>query len=142
MIKYISIIFLIALLWSCDKESLEGGESKSLVLKQAVEINVGECASDNGILELCVDSVSSDSRCPSDAICVWEGNAEVNVQFSINGTSHNLVLNTNNSKSFPSDTTINQYHISLTQLKPDPISTTTINQEDYVATLIVKELED
>lgn len=142
MTKYISIIFLMAVvLWSCEKEPLEG-ENKSLVLKQKVELNVGECASGSSDLSICIDSVSSDSRCPSDVVCIWEGNAAVNVSFTMNGTVHHLTLNTNNSDNFPSDTTIKQYHITLTDLTPYPISTTTINQGDYKASLIVDELED
>lgn len=138
MIKTASIIFLMTvLLWSCEKETSES-ENKSLVLKQNFELNVGECVSNDTGLEVCIDSVSSDSRCPLDVECFWEGNASIEVSFTLNGTKHELTLNTNNSTNFPSDTTVQQYHIQLKELTPYPISTTTINQEDYKATLVVE----
>lgn len=142
MMKTVSILILMTiLLWSCEKESSEG-TNKSLVLRQNIELNVGDCVSDDAGLKVCIDSVSDDSRCPSDVVCIWEGNAAVNVSFTINSIKHELSLNTNNSANFPSDTTVQQYHIQLKELTPYPISTSTINQKDYKATLVVEELED
>lgn len=140
MIKYISIIVLLLMFSSCNKET-QNGENKSLVLKQKLELKVNECVSNNTI-SMCVDSVSSDSRCPMDVVCIWQGNAAVSVSFTLNETVHHLTLNTGNTNSYPSDTTIQQFKISLTELAPYPVSTQTIGQNDYRISLMVDEMED
>ena len=140
-IPLILLLVIVTTLGSCEKSNPEQ-QAKSLILKQSLEISPGECISDDNQLEICFDSVSSDSRCAIDVQCVWEGNAAVEVTFSINGENHQLTLNTNGQSRFPADTTINQYHITLSGLAPEPVSTVKINQEDYVATLVIDELED
>jgi hypothetical protein len=140
MRKYLSLFTALILLGSCANDSLNS-ETKSLELKQKLELKVNECVSNNSI-SMCVDSVYNDSRCPMDVICVWQGNAAVAVSFTLNETVHHLTLNTGNTASLPSDTTIQQFKISLNELAPYPISSSTIAQEDYRISLKVEELED
>ncbi|MBN2805103.1 MAG: hypothetical protein JXR22_00450 [Prolixibacteraceae bacterium] len=140
MKKYLTFVAALILLGSCANDSLNS-ETKSLELKQKLELKVNECVSNNS-LSLCVDSVYNDSRCPMDVICVWQGNAAVAISFTLNGSVHQLTLNTGNTPSFPSDTTLQQFKISLNELAPYPISSSTIEQEDYRVSLKVEELED
>lgn len=143
MTKYILMALLASvMIWSCEDKLEENGESKSLVLKQNIEVSVGECVSDDNHLQLCVDSVSADGRCPSDLVCVWEGNATVKVRFKVNSRVHQLLLNTSDSNDSPADTTIDQYHIQLKELTPYPISNSTIDQKDYQALIVVSEMAD
>ena len=140
MIKYISFFVLLLMFSSCAKDSLNG-VNKSLVLKQKLTLKVNECVSDSTI-SMCVDSVNSDSRCPMDVVCIWQGNAAVSVSLTLNETVHHITLNTGNTNALPADTTIQQFKISLTELAPYPVSTQTIIQDDYRISLMVDELKD
>ena len=137
---YLIIGIIGTLLLSCEDDSNEA-KDKSLVIDENIELCAGECATDNN-LSICFDSVSSDSRCASDVICAWEGNAAVEMTFTLNEQDYNLTLNTNRSNRFPADTTIKQFRIKLIDLEPTPVSTSTIAQKDYVATIEVGVLED
>jgi len=76
----------------------------------------------------------TDSRCPSDVTCVWQGQAKILVD--INKSSQNLgnfslILNDKNleAKSF------DHYSIHLIKVDPYPISTKKIQLSDYDVTL-------
>lgn len=140
MKNYLSLFAALLLLGSCANEQFNA-DTKSLELKQKVSLKVGECSSNN-TLSLCVDSVYNDSRCPMDVICIWQGNAAVAVSFSINGNVHHLTLNTANTNTLSADTLIENYRISLDELAPYPISSSTIDQNDYQAKLMVEALEN
>ncbi len=80
-------------------------------------------------------SVPSDSRCPSDVNCFWEGNAEVQLTLSKPGyPTTTVVLNTTLE---PKSASYAGYTVSLQGLAPYPKSTGTIDQSDYVTTLVV-----
>ena len=76
--------------------------------------------------------VSEDSRCPSDVICKWEGNARVKLQ----ANSSEITLNTT---LFPKDTLISGYKIRLTEVFPYPQSTELIKQEDYSIRMVISK---
>lgn len=59
----------------------------------------------------------TDSRCPSDAICVWEGEAEVYLQAESNGQSESFFLN-----GLGDDTIVFGHTIELIDLQPYPES--------------------
>ena len=85
------------------------------------------------------DSVINDSRCPSDVVCDWAGNAEVKFIYVENSvTEHSFVLNTlGTSPLFKSDTTIGNINIKLVDLSPYPVSTAIIPQQDYVVKVLL-----
>src|SRR3990172_7242441 len=62
-------------------------------------------------------SVSNDSRCPTDAQCIWVGNAEVNVELIKTGNSPSTIqLNTAGTADFPNQTNFLNYTIRITEL--------------------------
>ena len=73
--KHLVIILLLLLIISCNNENPDPDKFDgdiSLAIHQSqfypdADLTIGFC------------SVLSDSRCPSNAICVWEGNGEVDL---------------------------------------------------------------
>lgn len=131
-------LIVFAVFISCDKDSIGDG---SLKLDTETEFKSGNVLS-NDLMTIYLDSVISDSRCPMDVYCIWEGNAAVNFVVTIDATEHLITLNTSGGANFPSDTILNEYSIALTNLLPYPESTGTIAQDEYEASVIVKALED
>lgn len=75
-----------------------------------------------------------DSRCPTDANCVWAGNAKIKIRVSKNGRSQDLTLDTNGQHS---TATVEGYSIKLVSLTPQPRSNIRINRNGYVATFSI-----
>ena len=85
-------------------------------------------------------SVSNDSRCPTDAQCVWAGNAEVNVELTKTGNSSSAIqLNTAGTTELPSQANYLNYTIRITELQPYPKVDLTIAQAEYKAKFIVSK---
>jgi hypothetical protein len=113
------------------------GLSKNVNLGSPFNLDVGESATvrNEGGLTVTFNGVDADSRCPSDVECFWEGDAEVNVTISKPGyTSLNTVLHTSLT---PQSASYNGYTVTLNGLAPYPVSTSTIDPNDYVATFTV-----
>jgi hypothetical protein len=82
-------------------------------------------------------SVSGDSRCPADAVCIQGGDALVHVRVT-NGASAEFVLHTGDlSRASVSHAGV---EIELVQLQPYPFSSRTIEPVEYRATLKVTRL--
>lgn len=97
-------------------------------------------------LTIGLTSVSNDSRCPSDAVCVWQGNAEVNVKLTQGaGPSASVQLNTaamgdpSRTAQYPSQANYLSYTIRLMELQPRPKVGAAIPQKRYVATFIISK---
>ena len=113
---YITFI-LFATAFSCSKSGVKFREG-------AVEITLHECA--NGIisgdkLSLCFDALVSDSRCPANAMCIWQGTAVGKFSFTKNKQTHTFDLATiNMPPTYHKDTTLLGYKIEFTNLSPYP----------------------
>jgi len=81
--------------------------------------------------------VIADSRCPMDAICLWAGNGEVELNLSYGRSTERIVLNTYLN---PKEHTFRNYKISLKELRPYPKSTSTIRPGEYVVVLEIRLL--
>lgn len=89
-------------------------------------------------LRIRFNTVSNESRCPSDVQCVWAGNAIVILSLTSSGNqSGSATLNTTLDPKF---TDYAGYRIALVGLKPYPRSGSKIPTADYVATLEVRKL--
>ncbi len=85
--------------------------------------------------------VVSDSRCPSDVTCVWEGESSVKLNLKIGAESEDLILSTHlKMGQGPQKDTIGGYIISLLEVTPYPISTVDVPEEDYEIRLQIDEL--
>lgn len=98
-----------ALLLSCKKESVPASFSNQLVLN--------ECKSfgSDSLPVICFDSLITDSRCPANAVCIWQGVVVVKLSFRDAAGSQNFYLSSlTNHPFFPAnDTSINGYKIRL-----------------------------
>jgi hypothetical protein len=86
-------------------------------------------------------NVTSDSRCPSDVTCIWQGQAgiELGVQKGDEVSTVNLSIGGDSS---PEESIFNSYLIQLVDLSPYPISTKNIQPEDYTATIKITKYEE
>jgi hypothetical protein len=80
-------------------------------------------------------TVSGDSRCPADAICIQGGDALVQIQVIDNGGTSDYELHTGDSSR--AAITHRQVRIALVELQPYPFSSRPIVPGDYRATLTV-----
>lgn len=114
---YLYIIIATSALHSCSKsiEPLTLGTFE-LTLRESRK---GNFNGDN--LKFSFDSLVSDSRCPANAMCVWQGTAVAKFSFSKNGLTHNFNLSTlNMPPTYQKDTTIAGYKIEFMNLSPYP----------------------
>jgi hypothetical protein len=84
--------------------------------------------------------VRQDSRCPSDVMCVWSGNAVVALDLAAQSTgTRSVVLNTTVGDNYA---VFQGYRIMLKALDPTPVSTDSSAQRPYVAHLTWQFLPD
>ena len=112
-------------------------EPKNVALGESFTLEVGEAAQiEAEALQIGFENVPTDSRCPTDVQCIWEGDATVRVWVQkAPRTRERLALHT--SAREPRSATYQGYGIELLRLAPLPVSGRTIEQEDYEATLEV-----
>jgi len=99
-----------------------------------VVISVGQTALlDRTGLVLRFDAVLSDSRCPTDVVCVWPGEAVITVTLLARARQTRVELRTDPASARV--TSVEGLRLELVQLEPYPRSTSPIPQGDYRATL-------
>ena len=85
------------------------------------------------VLRMSFSDVLEDSRCPTDVVCVWEGNARVELGIGA-GTGPTFPLQLNTSLE-PGSAEWDGVLVTLLQLTPAPTSGSTIDPEAYAVTL-------
>jgi hypothetical protein len=117
IILFSGLFLLLIIFNSCDK-TIEGKEY------QFPFIELNHCADTtiNGqTVQICFDSLISDSRCPANAECIWQGESTVKLSLHIAGVQQSFKLSTfNNPPTFRNDTTISGYKIKLLSVSPYP----------------------
>ena len=91
-------------------------------------------------LEIHFTSVTEDSRCAINVVCIWAGRARIQVGVSQNGESlgqHELALGSG--MEGLATQAVGDYRLRLSVLDPYPGTTAPIAESDYVATLTVAE---
>lgn len=86
-------------------------------------------------------NVTDDSRCPSDGVCVWEGQATVVVNILRN--NQNLGDLSLTSRAAHEDLAVKNfdgYSIELMKVEPYPKTTREIELSDYIVTLVVSKI--
>lgn len=100
--------------------------SKSGLLKEGnVEIGLNKCSNgriSGDVLNLCFESLISDSRCPANAMCIWQGAAIAKFSLTKNKEPHSFVLSTVDMPdgSYKKDTVLSGYKIEFVNLTPYP----------------------
>ncbi len=108
-------------------------------------IAVRDCTSfihNSSSYSLCLDSVSTDSRCATGAQCIWEGNAKVKFTLSVGTAQHHFALNTaaySSGNKLQHDTVIDRLKIQLVNLTPHPDINVPLNYNDYKAEVAITE---
>jgi len=96
--------------------------SKSTPVDKDLTIPLGDCKMVSGAsIELCYDSLITDSRCPINMACIWSGVGEAQFSFHVNNQKHTITLATNNFGHWKKDTTVAGYTFELLELNPYPM---------------------
>ncbi len=77
----------------------------------------------------------ADSRCPSDANCIWAGNGQAVLSLVIGRTEIVRSLNTFEG---PRTTRFSSFEIELKALNPYPRTDIVMKKEDYIVTLVLR----
>jgi len=155
MKKYLLLLLLI-LLSSCSiKESVDDNIIQ-VSPEIPFELKVGQTAEIEGH-QFTFKEVSSDSRCPANALCIWEGEATIVLVSLDNNNQEGIVnISTKNDEVVPlfPQTYIEEkcvwdfcnfvsppyelgYFISLNSLSPERDVDVEIQQSDYIATFTI-----
>jgi len=86
-------------------------------------------------LTLGFDRVTGDSRCPSQFVCIWEGDAASAMWGEVGDKHTDFTLHT--SANFQRSATVSGYRVLLLWVDPYPFDDTPIDPDAYVATLMV-----
>ena len=89
---------------------------------------------DGSALAIRFDTVSEDSRCPTDAQCVWEGNATLRLTVDSAGTARRVELRTAGN---PPPVAAFGHQVGYRALRPAPTTAGPIAPRSYIATLRV-----
>jgi hypothetical protein len=81
--------------------------------------------------------VPQDSRCPTNVNCVWEGNAEVSLEWMVDKCPTSITLNTHATSGTGAESKVGGFRVKLIQLEPYPHSEKKISPSDYTATLVI-----
>ena len=113
-------VLLVTVFSRCEKNKIEARDKNDSKTGDIKLVAINECTDKLVDPYICFDSLIMDSRCPLNAICVWQGTTLVEVTFHEAGNTHRFTMSL---KGFPglghpSDTTINGYHIIFEDLEP------------------------
>ena len=126
-----------------EKEEGEGTRVEA-TLETEFQLEIGQTAViRDEELEFQFWNLPEDSRCASDVVCVWEGQARILLRVGNKGEEKQEVEVT--SRADHDDlarTDLGNYLLDLIAVEPYPVSTETIGLEDYVITLVVSKTED
>lgn len=101
-----------------------------------VNLNVRGCFNQfEDKVQICLDSVFADSRCPTDLVCVWEGDAVAAFTLTKNEKVQRFHLHSNTK--FQNDTIIGDIAIKLRHIMPYPISDQPIAPNAYTVEISV-----
>lgn len=82
-------------------------------------------------IEICLDSIFNDSRCPTGLVCVWEGDALA--AFTLRKANTVKRFNLHANKRYQNDTLIEGVVVKLLQVTPYPTADQPVNPDDYRA---------
>ncbi len=117
------------------------GSAQDSVLAEPVELDLAygqEQTVPGTTLSLRFDRAVQDSRCPVDVVCVWQGNAEIELGTTLgSGPSVGFRLNT---ALDPRSFDFGGYRVSLTGVSPEPHAGVAIEPDVYRVSLRVESI--
>lgn len=136
---YTFFIFLF-LLPSCkESNTIINGQKNQVELNREFIFKIGDIAcleTEESSLSFTFTSIIEDSRCPTNAICVWEG--KFTALFTCSGCTNDTFTLGNNASNNPSTRSQNGYLIELLEISPTVTLNKTIDVNDYQLTLIIR----
>ncbi len=138
------VVFLFSLLTVQAALGSETGISKTIYpdLDTPFSIGIGDTAYLPNGIELTILNIV-DSRCPSDVICIWQG--ETKISFNVIKDLQdlgNFILTSKTGQKDPAIESLDGYSIKLVQVEPYPYSDEKILLSDYKVTLVVYDTQD
>ncbi|HEU5218856.1 MAG TPA: hypothetical protein VFU23_09365 [Gemmatimonadales bacterium] len=107
--------------------------STGVPLEQDFELQPGQSASIAGTGQtVTFEGVSEDSRCPTGVVCVWAGNARVNLRVGAAGRDTSVALNTGIE---PHAVQVGNLKLMLKAVTPEPQAGVKTPAEAYGITL-------
>jgi hypothetical protein len=104
---------------------------------RSFELRAGETGRIAGLgIQVFFRGVASDSRCPTDVTCVWEGDAALRIRATV-GRSDEWTPFDLHTAIEPQTARIGEHTITVVGLSPSPESGRTIPNERYTVTLRV-----
>ena len=129
---------------SVIEKKAEEGTRVEAILEVEFQLEIGQTAIlQNEELEIQFWNLPEDSRCASDVTCIWEGQVRIILRVGKTGEEKQEVEVT--SRAGQADLArsgFGDYTIDLIAVEPYPVSTQTIDLEDYVITLVVTRAEE
>ena len=124
---------VVAVAWGLALAQCSGGPaSPSIQLNEEFEVAPGDTARiENTTHGIRFVGVISDSRCPTDVVCIQAGDAIVRIQILPSAGGESFDLHTSDGR----PVTDGRLTVSLVRLVPLPVSTRTIAPEEYRVTL-------
>lgn len=107
---------------------------------EMMTLRVGESKTleDSG-LQIGFDGILSDSRCPENLLCIWEGDA-VALIWAVQPSNDKLSYELHTYRDFQWQVRYNDYTIKLMKVAPYPKMDDVIDPEEYKVTLDVTDL--
>lgn len=138
---------ILVLLAACSYSGVGPEDGREAAVEAALDapftLAPGETARITGTtLLVTFVGVSSDSRCPEDVTCFWEGDAAVEVESVLNGAPRSHVLHTSVRPGVrPGAVERAGFRIGLEAVEPGPRTDRPVPPAEYRATLRVTRLE-
>jgi hypothetical protein len=133
MKTYFLILIIPLFFIACSKETISG--IFNLNEEENFKIGMENKSAESDVI-FTINNVR-DSRCPSDVVCIWQGEAEVEIQFFA-PFQETIVLSTFDNLI----DTVGNYSVELLDVSPYPVSTKKIKTKDYIVKLKIGLLEN
>jgi hypothetical protein len=135
--KWLAAALALGAVTACSSEDIVFGVPQySATVPFEVVLKPGEQILVDSMFSIEFDGVKEDSRCPIDAICVWQGNAAVALALTAgDGPTLPFTLNTG----IEPDTAVHAgYFVRLLEVSPAPVSTSRIDRRRYRVKLYIE----
>ena len=135
MLKYyISILVLIVASGMVSTARSQNDLAEVIIL----EVGKSKIIGDNNF-RIGFDSILSDSRCPEDALCFWEGDATAQF-WADQSPGDNFFFELHSHRGFQWQIIYNDYQIALIDVVPYPRTDREIDPDEYIVILTVTEI--
>ncbi len=127
--KWLMSVLALCASAACSDPAVLGVREFSSVHPFEVVIAQGQEILVDGVFGVQFTDVSGDSRCATDVVCVWQGNAGIVIGLTVgDGPTHPFTLNTGIEPHFAVH---GGYRVRLLEVRPEPVSTSPIQLRDY-----------